>query len=84
MKPIKSRWKELSNGILVDVGVQKLTRNHPFPLQNHGIAASDRFWSSPPRNSYYPHFGSAIAITIPLIHSWYGPLVGMVSTFSFE
>jgi hypothetical protein len=84
MTPIESRWKELSNGILVDVVVQKLTPNHPFPLQNHGIAASDRFWPSPPRNSYRAQFGSASAMTIPLIHSWYGPLVGMVSTFSFE
>ncbi len=84
MTLIKSRQKELCNGILVDVGVQKLTPNHPFPLQNPGIAASDRFWPSPPRNSYHPQFGSASAITISLIHSWYGPIVGMVSTFSFE
>ncbi len=84
MTPIKNRWKELSNGILVDVGVQILTPNHPFPLQNPGIVASNRFWPSPPRNSYRPQFGSASAITIPLIHSWYGPLAGMVSTFSFE
>ncbi len=84
MTPIKSPWKELSNGILVDVGGQKLTPNHPFPLQNPGIAASDRFWPSPPRNSYRPKFGCASAITISLIHSWYGPLVGMVSAFSFE
>jgi hypothetical protein len=84
MTPIESCWKELSNCILVDVGVQKLTPNHPFPLQNPGIAASDRFWPSPPRNSYCPQFGSLSAITIPLIHSWYGPLVGMVSTFCFE
>ncbi len=71
-------------GILVDVGVQKLTPNHPFPLQNPGIAASNRFWPSPPRNLYQPQFGSASAITIPLIHQWYGPLIGMVSMFSFE
>ncbi len=84
MTPIKSHWKELSNGILVVIGVQKLTPNHPFPLQNPGIAASDRFWPSPPRNSYCAQFGSASATTIPLIHSWYWPLVGMVSMFSFE
>ncbi len=42
MIPIESRWKELSNGILADVGVQKLTPNHPFPLQNPGITASNR------------------------------------------
>jgi hypothetical protein len=84
MKPIENHWKELSNGILVDVEVQKVTPNHSFPLQNPGMAASDRFWPSPPRNSYHPQFGSASAITIPLIYSWYGPLVGMVSTFSFE
>jgi hypothetical protein len=85
MTLIESRWKELYNGILVDVGVQKLTPNHPFPLQNPGITASNRFWPSLLRNSYPPQqFGSASAITIPLIHSWYGPLVGMVSTFSFE
>ncbi len=84
MAPIKSCWRELSNGILVDVGVQNLTPNHPFPLQNTGIAASDSFWPSPPRNSYRPQFGSASPITIPLIHSWYGPLVGIVSTFTFE
>jgi hypothetical protein len=84
MTPIESRWKELSNGIMVDVGVHKLTPNHPFPYQNPGITASDRFWPSPPRNSYRAQFGSASAITIPLIHSWYGPLVGMVSMFSFE
>ncbi len=84
MTLIESRWKELSNGILIDVGVQKLTPNHPLPLQNPGIAASDRFWPSQPRNSYHAQFGSTSAITIPLIHSWYGPLVGMVSMFSFE
>jgi hypothetical protein len=84
MTLIESCWKELSNSILVDVGVQKLTPDHPFPLQNPGSAASDRFWLSPPRNSYCPQFGSASAITILLIHSWYEPLVGMVSTFSFE
>ncbi len=84
MTLIESRWKELSNGILDGVGVQKLTPNHPFPLQNPGIAASNRFWPSPPRNSYRDQFGSASAITMPLIHSWYGPLVGMVSTFIFE
>jgi hypothetical protein len=84
MTPIESRWKELSNGILVDVAVQKLTPNHLFPPQNPGIAASNRFWPFPPRNSYRAQFGSTSAITIPLIHSWYGPLVGMVSTISFE
>ncbi len=83
-EPIESHLKKLSNGILVDVGVQKLTPKHPFLLQNPGIAASNRFWPSPPRDSYRPQFGSASAITIPLIHSWYGPLVGMVSTFSFD
>ena len=82
MTPIESCLKKLSNGILVDVGVKKLTPNHPFPLQNTGITASNRFWLSPPR--YLPQFVSASAITIPLIHSWYGPLVGMVSTYSFE
>ncbi len=84
MTPLESHWKELSTGILVDLGVQKLTPNHPFPLQNPGIAASNSFWQSPPRNSYRAQFGSASAITIPLIHSWYEPLVGMVSMFSFE
>ena len=79
MTPIESHWRELSNGILVDIGVQNLTPNHPCPLQNTGIAASDSFWPSPPRNSYCPQFGSACPITIPLIHSWYGPLVGIVS-----
>jgi hypothetical protein len=67
--------EKLSNGILVDVGVQKFLPNHPFPLQNPGIAASDRCWPSPPRNPYPPQFGSSGAVTIPLIHSWYGPLV---------
>ncbi len=66
------------------LGSKKLTPHHPFPLQNPGIAASDRFWPSPPRNLFRAQFGSASAITIPLIHSWYGPLVGMVSMFSFE
>ncbi len=84
MTLIESRWRELSNGTLVDVGVQNLTPNHPFPLQNTGIAASNRFWPSPPRNSYRPQFGSTSPITIPLIHSCYGPLVGTVSTFTFE
>jgi hypothetical protein len=84
MTPIEGRWKELSNGILVDVGVQKLTPSHPFPLQDPGIAASDRFWPTPPRNSYRPQVSSASAIIIPLIHSWYGPLFGMVSMFIFE
>ncbi len=84
MTPIESRWKELSNGFLVDVGVLILTPNHPFPLQNPGIAASDRFWSSPLRNSYRAWFGSASAITIPLIHLWYESLVGMVLMFGFE
>jgi hypothetical protein len=84
MPPIESRWKELSNGILVDIGVQKLTPNHQLFLQNHGIAASNWFWPSPPRNSYHAQFGGTSAITIPLIYSWYGPLVGMVSMFSFE
>ncbi len=78
MTQIESRWKELSNGILVDIWVQNLTPNHPFPLQNPGIAASNRFWPSPPRNSYYPQFGSASARTISLIHSWCGPSLGMV------
>ncbi len=68
MATIESCWRELSNGILVDVGVQNLTPNHPFPLQNTGIAASNSFWPSPPRNSYRPQLGSACPITIPLIH----------------
>ena len=84
MTPIESCLRELSNGILVNVGVQNLTPNHPFPLQNTGIAASNRFWLSPPRNSYHPQIGSASAITIQLIHAWCGPSLGMVSTFSFE
>jgi hypothetical protein len=84
MTPIESRWKELSNGILVDILVKFLCPNHPFPLQNPGIAASNRFWPSPPRNSYHPQFGSASAMTIPLIHSWSGPSLSMVLTFSFE
>ncbi len=84
MTSIESRWIELSNGILVDVGVQSLIPNYPFPLQNPGIAASNKFWPSPPRNSYCAQFSSTSAITIPLIHSWCGPLVGMVSMFSFE
>jgi hypothetical protein len=84
MTPIENSWKELSNGILVDVCVQKMTPNHPFPLQNSGIAASTRFWPSPPRNSYCPQFGSTSAITIPLIHLWYKQSLGMVSAFSFE
>jgi hypothetical protein len=84
MTLMESHWKELPNSILVDVGAQKLTPNHPFPLQNPGIAASDRFWASPLGNSYRAQFSSASAITIPLIHSWYGPLVDMVSTFRFE
>jgi hypothetical protein len=59
MAPIESCERDLSNGILVDIGVQNLTPNHPFPLQNTGITASDSFWPSPPRNSYRPQFGSA-------------------------
>jgi hypothetical protein len=31
MTLMESRWKELSNGILVDVGVQKLTPTIHFP-----------------------------------------------------
>jgi hypothetical protein len=84
MTSTESHWKELSNDILVDVGAQYLTPNLPFLFQNPGIAASDRFLPSPPRNSYRAQFSSTSAITIPLIHSWYGPLVGMVSTFTFE
>jgi hypothetical protein len=82
--PIESRWKELSNGILVDIWVQGFGPNHPFPHQDPGIAASDSFWPSPPINSYHPQFGSASAITIPLIHSWCLPSLGMVSMFTFE
>ncbi len=84
MAPIESCWRELSNDILVDIGAQNLTPNHPFPLQNTGIAARGCFLPSPPRNSYHPQFGSASPITIPLIHSWYWPLVGIVSMFTFE
>jgi hypothetical protein len=76
--------KDLSNNILVDIGVLNLTPNHPFPLQSTDVTASNSFWSPPPRNSYPPQFGTASPITIPLIHSWYGPLVGIVSTFTFE
>jgi hypothetical protein len=79
--PIESRWKELSNSMLVDILVQFLFPNHPFSRQSPGIAASNRFWPSPPRNSYHPQFGSASAITIPLIHSWCGPSLGMFSAF---
>ncbi len=82
--PIESHWKELSSGILVDIWVQSFGTNHPFPHQDPGIAASNRFWPSPPRNSYYPQFGSTSAITIPLVYSMCGPSLGMVSTFSFE
>ncbi len=49
--------------------------------------AQDVRWEvvpSPPRNSFRLQFGSACPITIPLIHSWHGPLVGIVSTFTFE
>ncbi len=67
MTPIEISRKELSNGILVDVGAQKLTPNHPFSLQNLGIAASNRFWPSPPRILYCAQFSKASAITIPLI-----------------
>ena len=84
MASIESWWKDLSNDISADVGVQNLTPNHPFPLQSTDDAASISFWSLSPRNSYRPQFGSASPITIPLIHSWYGPLVGIVSTFTFE
>ncbi len=72
------------NDISVDIGVLNLTPNHPFPPQSADVAASDSFWSPPPRNSYRPQFGTASPITIPLIHSWYGTLVGIVSTFTFE
>jgi hypothetical protein len=56
MTPIESRWKELSNGILVDVGIQKLTPNHQFPLQNPGIAASNSFG--------HPHQGIHIVLSL--------------------
>jgi hypothetical protein len=68
----------------MDIGVQNLTPNHPFPLQSTDVAASNSFWSPPPRNSYQTQFGTTSPITIPLIHSWYGTLVGIVSTFTFE
>jgi hypothetical protein len=84
MGPIESWWRDLSIDISVDIGVQNLTPNHPFPLQSTDVAASDSFWSPPPRNSYRPQFGTASPITIPLIYSWYGPLVGIVSMFTFE
>jgi hypothetical protein len=53
------------------------------PPQSTDDAASDSFWTPPPRNSYRPQFGTASPITIPLIYSWYGPLVRIVSTFTF-
>ncbi len=68
----------------MDIWVQFFGPNHPFPHQDPGIAASNSFWPSSPKNSYHPQFGSASAITIPLNHSLYGPSLGMVSMFSFE
>ncbi len=55
-----------------------------FPSQSTKVAASDSFWTPPPRNLYRPQFGTASPITIPLIYSWYGPLVRIISTFTFE
>ena len=81
---IESWWKDLSNDISADFGVQNWTPNHPFPLQSTDVAASNSFWTPPPRNSYRPQFGTASPITIRLIHSWYGPLVRIFSTFIFE
>ncbi len=84
LAPIESWWKDLPNDILVDIGVQNSTANHHFPPQSTDVAASNSFWTPPPRNSYRPQFGTASPMTIPLIHSWYGPLVRIVSTFTFE
>ncbi len=82
--PIGSHWRELSNGILVDVWVHFFSPNHPFLHQDPGIAASNSVWPSPPNNWHHPQFGSTIAKTIPLVHSWCGPSLGMVSTFSLS
>ncbi len=71
MAPIESCWRALSNNILVDIGVQNLTPNHPFPHQNTGIAASDSFWPSPPRNSYPPSYNHTINSFIIWTISWY-------------
>ncbi len=41
--PIKNLWSELSNGILVDVWVQKLTPNQPISICDPAIASSISF-----------------------------------------
>ncbi len=50
--PIESRWKELSNGILVDILVHFFGPNYPYSHQDPGIAANNSFWPSPPKKNH--------------------------------
>jgi hypothetical protein len=47
---MESRWKDLSNDISADFGVQILTPNHPFPLQSTDVAAS--YFLDPPTEKF--------------------------------
>ncbi len=52
--PIESPWWELSNGILVDIWVQKLTPNQPISHRDPLIAISISFFCVPHKNLRVP------------------------------
>ena len=62
---IKSPWSELSNGILVDVWVQKLTPNQPISNCDPAIASSISFFCVPHKNLQHHQPTLPGAETIP-------------------
>jgi hypothetical protein len=75
---IKSPWSELSNGILVDIWVQKLTPNQPIAHRDPAIASSISFFCVPHENIQRHQATPPDTETIPLICSWFDLSVHMV------